>query len=65
MNFSSLVDNICAMAFYRSKYYHHHLVRLGAVTLAMVIIYQTFLIQRFRTLLLDREQQYNQSKIGK
>ena len=53
------------MVFYRSKYYHYHLVRLLGLTLIMLIIYQTFLIQRFRTLLLDREHQYNQSKIGR
>ena len=53
------------MVFYRSKYYHPHLVRLLAVSLVVVIIYQTFLIQRFRTLLLSRELQYNQSKKGR
>ena len=53
------------MVFYRSKYYHYHLVRLVALTLLMLIIYQTFLIQRYRTLLVDREHQHNQSKIGR
>ena len=54
-----------AMVFYRNKYYHPHLVRLLAVSLVVLIIYQTFLIQRFRTLLLSRELQYNQSKKGR
>ena len=53
------------MVFSRSKYYHYHLVRLVALTVLMVITYQTFLIQRFRTLLLEREQQFNKSKIGR
>ena len=53
------------MVFWRSKFYHHHLVRLGALTLATVIIYQALLLQRFRALLLDRDEQYNQSKIGR
>ena len=53
------------MVFWRSKFYHHHLVRLGALTLATVIVYQALLLQRFRALLLDRDEQYNQSKIGR
>ena len=53
------------MVFYRSKYYHYHLVRLLALSLLMVLLYQSFLIQRFRTELLERERQYNQSKIGR
>ena len=66
MNFS-LVDNslATAMVFYRSKFYQAHLVKLLAVGLVVVIIYQTFLIQRFRTVLLSRELQYNQSKKGR
>ena len=56
---------VAAMVFYRSKYYQPYLVRLLAVILVTVVLYQTFLIQNFKKLLLARELERNKSKIGR
>ena len=65
----TLVDTeqlqVAAMVFYRSKYYQPYLVRLLALILVTVVLYQTFLIQNFKKLLLARELERNKSKIGR